>query len=408
MKLFRLLSIALLLIGMTFSVTDAGQPGPIQRVPGIAAGKFKRGLRPTPRHILASAPRFRPTKAAPAQVAYVPSKLSMWLNDQYGDCVTAEEAFAKACTVGGVPGVFISDSVVKTWAGKNDLLNGADLDPVIKLMQSAGMSQDSNIYGDGAGSVVDYSNESVLQAAIAQGPVKIGIDADALPSGAGNASGWVGLGGKPGQFTNEDHCTCLCGYGPAGWLCQQLQVALPSTLQANQSMYLEFTWSTIGLVDHPWIMSTVGEAWVRNPTTIITGTGTPTVDPPLNPTPAPAPGPTPTPVPPGPTPTPIPVPAPGPITPITITFSAPVPAGVVEAQPVGTGQVITNAIAALQSVSGGVTPIPTPAPTTIEGRVGALEKEAADAKKELADLKAMLGRTLSVMESIQTAVGGKK
>ena len=45
-------------------------------------------------------------RKAPAQFAYVPKQLSMWGNDQYGDCVSAEEAFAKACYS---PEIFIDD-----------------------------------------------------------------------------------------------------------------------------------------------------------------------------------------------------------------------------------------------------------------------------------------------------------
>ena len=333
-----------------------------------------------------------------SQIAYVPSKLSMWLNDTYGDCVTAEEAFAKACTVGNVPGVFVSDDVVKAFASKNDMLNGADLDPVIKLMQQSGFSQDSNMYRDGSESVVDYSNESALQAALAVGPVKIGIDADALPSGAGNNMGWVAVGGKPGQFNNEDHCVALAGFGTAQYLFSQLQVPLPSTLQPTQAGYLLYTWKTIGFVDHAWIMSTVGEAWVRSPTTTIVGTGTPTLDPPLNPQPSPlpvppAPVPTPTPTPtPAPTPMPVPVPVPGSTT--TITLNNALPAGSFEVSPQGTAAAVGNAITQLQAVNGGVNPSPSPT-TTIEQRVGALEVGQA--------------KIVTVLEGIQQLLsGGKK
>jgi hypothetical protein len=260
----------------------------------LKTGKpFKTGARPTPRHRLIAAPRYRNTIATPAQFAWVPSKLSMWLNDQDGDCVTAEEAFKCACS-----GIFIADATVQTWASANGVLNGADLDQVIKLMQTAGFSQDGNIYGDGAGAVVDYSTESVLQNAISQGPVKIGIDSSALPKTAGNGSGWEATGGTPGQFTSEDHCVSLGAFGPAAWLYQQLNLPLPSTLQPTQNGYLLFTWDSLGFVDHAWIMSTCGEAWSRTPETIITGTGTPSPDPPLNPSPTPTP--TPTPVPPTP------------------------------------------------------------------------------------------------------------
>ena len=68
----------------------------------------KRGALPTPRSVLASA---RPYVAdarlgAPAEYIVIPPQLSMWGNDVYGDCVTAEEAFAKACYQ---PEIFITD-----------------------------------------------------------------------------------------------------------------------------------------------------------------------------------------------------------------------------------------------------------------------------------------------------------
>lgn len=261
--------------------------------------KLSRGARPTPRHRLVAAVPYRSQGTTPNQIAYVPSKLSMWLNDIDGDCVTAEEAFAKACT-----GIFITDATVKSWASKNRVLNGADIDQVLKLMQSAGFSQDSNSYNNGAHASVDYSNEAVLQNALVQGPVKLGIDADALPSTAGNQTGWLAIGGTAGQFSNEDHCISLAGFGTAQWLYTQIHVPLPSTIQPSQPGYLAYTWDTLGFVDHAWIMSTCGEAWVRNPTTVIVGKGIPNPDPSLNPITPPIP---PVPVPPNPpTPTPSP------------------------------------------------------------------------------------------------------
>jgi hypothetical protein len=208
----------------------------------------------------------------------------MWLNDQFGDCVTAEEAFAKAAysVMNGQPEVFIQDSVVQTWATQNGFLDGANLTDVMDQMAKSGFQQGGVTYGDGPYASVDYSTESVLQNAISLGPVKIGIDANALPSGAGNQQGWVATGGSPGQFQNEDHCVSLCGYGTAQYLFQQLGVSLPSGLQPTQTGYLLYTWSTIGFVDHAWIMSTCAEAWLRNPTT-----------PGTNPPPPPPPPPTP-------------------------------------------------------------------------------------------------------------------
>lgn len=252
---------------------------------------FARGAKPCPRHVLAAATPFKPLHdVLPTQVAYVPTKLSYWLNNATGDCVTAEEAFNKAAS-----GIFIQDSTVQTWAGKYGFLNGAMLPDVMDQMAKSGFAQDGNVYGDGGYKSVDYSNEAVLQAALAIAPVKIGIDANALPSGAGNGNGWHSVGGGKQNFNNEDHCVTLAGYGPAAWLFQQLGVALPSGIDGTKVCYLLFTWNSIGVVDHDWIMSTTQEAWLRDPSSITNGQPLP------NPGPKPTP---PIPVPPVPVPTP--------------------------------------------------------------------------------------------------------
>jgi hypothetical protein len=242
--------------------------------------KFLTGAIPTPRYKLAAARPHILRGATPAQVIIVPPFLEMWLNDQYGDCVTAEEAFAKAfySVMMGQPETKITDDTVKKFCEKYDFLNGANLTDVMDKMISEGFQQDGG-YKDGPYSSVDYSNEAALQNAISIGPVKIGMDASALPSGAGNANGWHAFGGRPGEFSNEDHCTCLCGYGPTEALFKALGVPVPAGAPA--AGYYHYTWSTIGVVDHAWIMSTCGEAWVRNPTT----PGVIPVPPPVPPTP---------------------------------------------------------------------------------------------------------------------------
>jgi hypothetical protein len=245
---------------------------------------FPRGARPSPRHVLCGAPSFRPMFTPPAQVAYVPPKLAYWGNNQYGDCVSAEEAFAKACY--GLDGqgggknaeIFLDDSTVISWARQNGYLNGADLGSVLQSMSKSGFQVGNQLYNDGPFHTVDYSNEGTLQAALAQGPVKIAIGAGALPSGAGSKQGWFARGGGD---RNTDHSVSLAGYGPAGWLYEQLAVSLPSALTATTPGYLLFTWSTIGFVDHAWIMGTCAEAWIRNPTTV----GVPPLAPPTPPTP---------------------------------------------------------------------------------------------------------------------------
>ena len=130
-------------------------------------------------------------------------------------------------------------------------------------MQADGIKDEKGVLRKaGKPSTVDYSNETTLQSAIAVGPVSVAIDANALPSGAGNKSGWSAFGG--GRFPNTDHCVSLSGYGPTSELFKALGVSVPSGAPANG--YYLYTWNTIGVVDHKWIMNTVAEAWVRTPT----------------------------------------------------------------------------------------------------------------------------------------------
>jgi hypothetical protein len=114
----------------------------------------------------------------------------------------------------------------------------------------------------GKPSTVDFSNEDTLKSAIANGPVSIAIDAGALPSGAGNKSGWSAFGGR--SHPNTNHCVSLHGYGPTSDLFKALGLIAPANAPANG--YYLFTWSTIGVVDHAWLMQTTAEAWVRTPT----------------------------------------------------------------------------------------------------------------------------------------------
>lgn len=250
---------------------------------------FPTGAKPTPAAKILSTPRYAMRATALEKVAYIPAKLDPWGNNQYGVCVSSEEAFSQ-----GASGTFIESSIVIAWARKNGWLNGAYLTEVMDEMQTSGFVQGGKTYGIGNYAVVDYSRESELQNALSIAPVKIAMASSALPSGAGSVNGWYALGGR---HRNTDHCVALCGYGPAGWLCEKLKVQLPSALKTDQKMYLLFTWGTIGLVDHAWIMGTCVEAWVRNPSTTIDGKPQPNPGPVTPPDP---PGPGPNPVPPGP------------------------------------------------------------------------------------------------------------
>jgi hypothetical protein len=226
-----------------------------------------RGAFPSPRHRLAGARPHVAVTPHPAQWLWTAVQLSMWLNDVDGDCVTAEEAFAKGC---GPSGIFIPDAIVKAWATRNNVLNGADLITVLDLMQTAGFSQDGKVYDDGPPLSVDWTNADILQNAIYQGPVKIGVAADQLENVVPDppTSGWIATGFTQDQ--NEDHCVSLCGYGTIGWLASQLGVTvLPGTLDQNAPAYALFTWDTIGIIDVPSLLAITGEAWLRVPTTVV-------------------------------------------------------------------------------------------------------------------------------------------
>ena len=59
---------------------------------------------------------------APLNFITIPARISMWGNDVHGDCVTAEEAFAKACNA---PEIFLPDGDAIAWATRHGVLEGA-------------------------------------------------------------------------------------------------------------------------------------------------------------------------------------------------------------------------------------------------------------------------------------------
>lgn len=245
--------------------------------------KLLRGAIPSPRHRLAAAIPHRITGVTPGQFLWKPCQLSYWGNETDGDCVSAEEAFAKACDN---PEIFITQPNLVAWAQKHGLLNGAMLSDVLTLMETDGIPQDGKVYDDGPHVSVDWTNASILNNAIAQGPVKIGVAAAQLesawnslndPSGddplAIPQNGWFATGFA--SDANEDHCVSLCGFGPMGWLASELGVvSKPFGLPAGAGLlaspgYALFTWSSIGIIDVPSMLAITSEAWLRNPTTVI-------------------------------------------------------------------------------------------------------------------------------------------
>lgn len=247
----------------------AQQPVKVPDPPAV--GQFPTGAQrtPFPKIIeaikLSKASVFR-ASAPPPQVVVVPKKLSYWGNNQYGDCVTAESVFAIAAysTYIGLDEIFVTDATTINWAKSHGYANGAQLLEVIQSMQADGIKDEKGVVRKaGKPSSVDFSNEETLKSALAQGPVSIAIDHSALPSGAGNKNGWYAFGGR--SHPSTDHCVSLAGYGPTSELFKALNVSAPANAPANG--YLLFTWSTIGVVDHSWLLNTCTEAWVRSPTT---------------------------------------------------------------------------------------------------------------------------------------------
>jgi hypothetical protein len=277
----------------TFPIQEEAKPM-LNHLNNRTGRPFPRGAHPTPRHLLLAAQPFRPLGATPPYFFIFPKNidqngaLTCWGNATYGNCVTAEEAFNKACN-----GIFISDQVVVDWCNKNGTLNGANLQPVIQQMQAAGFPQDGNVYGDGAGLGVNYGDQPTLNAAIYAagqqgGCVKFGLAANQLPPGAGNSNGWTLAADSPD--TNEDHCMGACGFGTIGQFIAAINAAfglnLPvptadgngAPIDLNAVGVAIYTWSTIGWCAFPAFVNMTGEAWIRNPSSVNTGSGVPAPD----------------------------------------------------------------------------------------------------------------------------------
>jgi hypothetical protein len=209
----------------------------------------KRGATPSPRSALAAAVPYAPLIGAPPNLIMKPKQISMWGNDVHGDCVTAEEAFAKACNN---PEIFIPDAEVISWATSHGVLEGAYLTQVMNFMQNNGFAEGSFIYDDGPFLSVNWTDAGTLQSAISRGPVKIGVAADQIENAwntTGGQSGWFATGFH--ADANEDHCVSLCGYGSMSWLAQELGVQVPAGVDGTHPGYAMFTWDSIGIIDVP-------------------------------------------------------------------------------------------------------------------------------------------------------------
>jgi hypothetical protein len=234
----------------------------------VPSGEF-----PSPNYELASAQPYRAGGAAPESFLAWPIEIGFWGNATASNSSWAEEAFAKACAE---PRVFIPADVVLLTAQACGSSNFA------RFMQTHGFQIDRIAHLDGPFNKVDWTNTAVLNDAIANvGAVKIGVASASLtasPHGrvthnqvTPGTSGWAIYDLPAGQPGN--HCASLCGYGRLAALASLFErygimVNAPSGMPAGLC-YAMFTQGSIGIVDHQSLMNVTGEAWVRNPTTII-------------------------------------------------------------------------------------------------------------------------------------------
>lgn len=226
------------------------------------------GAFPTPNHELASARPYRAHGTAPKSFLAWPTGGGSLGNVKMSDSTWAEEAFAKACTE---PSVFIPTDVVTLTSRECGSWNFA------AFMQTHGFRMESKAYLDGPFHSVDWTDAATLDLAIADvGPVKIGIASANLASGpkghvTPGTSGWAIYGLSAGQ--PGDYCASLCGYGRLAALVRLfgrhgVNVNVPPGMPTG-SCYAMFTWGSIGIIDRQSLMNIAGEAWVRDPTTIV-------------------------------------------------------------------------------------------------------------------------------------------
>jgi hypothetical protein len=223
---------------------------------------------PSPNHELAEAQPYRAGGAAPESFIAWPTGIGFWGNEKVSNSIWAEEAFAKACAE---PRVFIPTDVVLLTSQECGSSNFA------AFLRTHGFQVDRKAYLDGPFHAVDWTNAATLNGAIANaGPVKIGVASAHLasrPQGqvTPGTSGWAICGLATGQ--PENHCASLCGFGPLAALVDlfeghEVRVSLPPGMPTGLC-YAMFTWGSIGIVDRQSLMNITGEAWIRNPTTIV-------------------------------------------------------------------------------------------------------------------------------------------
>jgi hypothetical protein len=237
--------------------------------PDAGSGIFiPSGAFPTPNQDLAAAQPYRPAGATPESYLAWPVQFDSWSNQRSIDSIWAEEAFAKACVE---PREKIPAAIVVSAAQRCGTSNFSE------FMQTHGFEINARAYLDGPFLAVDWTNTAVLNNAIAQvGPVKIGIAAASLAAGphghvTPGKSGWTLHELPPGQ--PGETCASLCGFGSLPTLfdlfkSRGVDIVLPPGVPTGLC-YAMFLSNSIGIIDMQSLLNITGEAWVRNPTTIV-------------------------------------------------------------------------------------------------------------------------------------------
>ena len=238
--------------------------------------RLPRGALPSPPQELAAAAQHVPDAKirVPASFLMWPVQISSWDNYLYSDCVSAEEAFAKATAR---PRLFIPLTTVFDWASAHNYLNGATLTSVMTTMQTDGFVVDQKKHNDGPYNSVNWNDATTLHSAIySHGPVKLGVGAEDFQTNTQGhvtpgASGWAMYNYPKNHLM--DHCVSLCGYGTlpamiALFKRRKVKLNVPKKMPAGLC-YAIFTWNSIGVIDQQSMLNMTYEAWIRNPVTII-------------------------------------------------------------------------------------------------------------------------------------------
>ena len=252
----------------------------------MTEASVQRGLIPATPLQIASAPRYISKfiqQQVPESFLAYPNQVSYWGNDQYGNCVAAEEAFAK---ITAHPYIYIDDSTITDWCTVHNFLNGAQCVKVMDKMKSHGIELTNGYVYDGDHSRVSASHQylqfasisdsaSLREAIFSSGPVKVEVNANMflVDNKTGfvtpGKSGWA-LYGYP-KLTSANHAVGICGYGTLNELVKLFQdkgctVDIPGGMPETKC-YAMFTWKSIGIVDEQSLLNMFYAAWVRSPVT---------------------------------------------------------------------------------------------------------------------------------------------